>query len=349
MKINVNAPINDTSYGYVSSYFISEMVKKGVDLRHIPIGPSNTDQYMSGKLKGISDVFYHDADCLKIWHQDQLNGFTGKGRKIGFSIFELEDFSDKELNSLRYPDELIVCSEWAKQTLDKFNLKSNVVPLGYDPEIFKPASIPNVSTTVFCNIGKWEVRKGHDLLIKAFEAAFTIDDDVLLVMCPTNRFLREDQLKNWEKIYLSGKMGKKVQLIPRLPDQKSVYNIIEQVHCGVFPARAEGWNLEALEMLASGRHLIITDCTGHKEFVNSKNSKLISMDEKFEPAFDGVFFNGTRKWRRFGKDQFDQLVSHLREFHKNRPEKINQQGVLDTNKFTWSNSTDKLIQVINNA
>jgi glycosyltransferase involved in cell wall biosynthesis len=140
-------------------------------------------------------------------------------------------------------------------------------------------------------------------------------------------------------------MGQRVQLIPRLPDQKSVYNIMEQVHCGVFPARAEGWNLEALEMLACGRDLIITDCTGHKEFANENNSKLIKMSDSFERAFDGVFFDGSRKWRKFGKDQFDQLVHLMREYHSNKTNKINESGVKSVSNLTWENSAKVLSNV----
>ena len=343
MKLNINAPINTTSYGYVSSYFMSHLKKLGWDIRHLGIGPNSPDDVTAELLRGISNEFHYDAPCLKIWHQNQLCGFTGSP-KIGFPIFELEDFSKEELHSLNYPDLLFVCSNWAKDVLSKYNIRSEVVPLGYDPNIFKVSNMPKKSTTVFANFGKWEIRKGHDILIRAFEAAFTPKDDVLLVMCPTNQFLPRQKAEEWENLYTKGKMGNQVQLIPRVMNQKEVYNIMEQVDCGVFPARAEGWNLEGLELLATGRYCIMTNCTGHTEFVD-KDVMLINMPEKLEIAYDGVFFDGTRHWRSFGKDQFDQLVHYLRDFHINRPI-IPNSSFTRVKKFTWDNSaltlSDKL-------
>jgi hypothetical protein len=120
---------------------------------------------------------------------------------------------------------------------------------------------------------------------------------------------------------------------------------MRQIHCGIFPARAEGWNLEALELLGCGRHLIITNCTGHTEFCNNSNSRLINMTSGYETAFDGKFFHGDSSWRSIKKDEIDQMVEHMREIHK-----LNQEGSLNLNtvgidsvkKFTWSSVTDIL-------
>jgi glycosyltransferase involved in cell wall biosynthesis len=120
---------------------------------------------------------------------------------------------------------------------------------------------------------------------------------------------------------------------------------MSKIHCGVFPARAEGWNLEALELLASGRHLIITNCTGHTEFCNKENSRLIEMESGFEAAFDGKFFGGFGSWRSIKDNEIDQMVEHMREIHKLHQEgslNINTAGIDSVKKFTWSNVTDIL-------
>jgi glycosyltransferase involved in cell wall biosynthesis len=123
---------------------------------------------------------------------------------------------------------------------------------------------------------------------------------------------------------------------------------MKQVHCGVFPARAEGWNLEALEMLACGKHLIITNCTGHTEFANNNNSMLIDMNEK-ELAYDEPFFYGQGNWYSFGKNQKDQLIEYMRSFHnKNMSGELtlNNNGIQDSSNFTWEKSSKQLISTI---
>lgn len=343
-KLNLVAPINRTSYGYHSSYTYHYLSQMGYDVGHINIGQNDPDP----RFKFDFAQFHKDADCLKIWHQFDLSGYTGKKRNIAFTVFELDELSGREIHHMGYPDLLIVATEWAKGVCENHGLKATVVPLGYDDEIFAPTPFEQRENTIFANFGKWELRKGHDVLIKAFNAAFDKEDKVTLIMMPSNPFLNRQQVSTWEKIYLESKLGDKIQIIPRLPNHSDVYNVMRQVDCGVFPARAEGWNLEALEMLGCGKHLIITNCTGHTGYVNSSNSRLIEMDEsKLEPAYDNVFFNGTYNWRAFGKDQFDCLVNHMREVHQNRPNlEINSPGVADAKKLSWKNSINVLAETI---
>jgi glycosyltransferase involved in cell wall biosynthesis len=161
-------------------------------------------------------------------------------------------------------------------------------------------------------------------------------------MMPHNMFLTDSQKYDWEMRYKSSKLGSRVTIMPRFESQAMVYNIMSQVHCGVFPARAEGWNLEALEILACGRHLIITDCTAHSEYANKDNSYLINMTSGYEKAKDYVFFDGKSEWRSFGDDEFDQLVEYLRLVHKKNIEgslKINKSGIETSKQFTWKKSS----------
>lgn len=358
MRLNINCPINTTSYGYVSSNFIKSLCELGCSVRHIPIGTNSPDEEIEPHIKACISRwdFFYEAPCIRIWHQHDLNPFYGKGTRIGFPIFELEDFNNLELHSLGNPDHLFVCSEWAKNVIqNKVISKRNnvsVVPLGYDPNIFKPCDLPDVEYTVFGNFGKWEKRKGHDVLVDIFNKAFEPDDNVLLVMMPHNQFNNEQENNYWRSKYKETKLGDKIIFVGRQRHHSLVYNIMSQVHCGIFPSRAEGWNLEALELLASGRHLIITNCTAHTEFCNSENSYLIDMDGGEEPAFDGKWFNGSFRWRLFGKDQIEQSVEYMRLVHRKRLEnnlKINKVGIESVKKYTWENSSKIFCQKVNEA
>lgn len=342
MILNINSPINTTSYGYVSSYIIKELKSLGYDLRHIPIGPNHPDVDLEPLIREalFRWDFSYDAPCLRIWHQHDLNPFYGKGTRIGMPIFELERFSDVELHSLNNPDELFVCSNWAKEVIENNipNKKGNVhvVPLGFDDQIFIPTPLPTVDKTIFGNFGKFEIRKGHDVLPEAFNRAFEKNDDVILVMMPHNFFLNQEETNEWIKRYKNTKLGDKIVFVGRQQTQKMVYNIMSQIHCGIFPSRAEGWNLEALELLACGRHLIITNATAHTEFCNEENSKLIHMNSGYETAYDGKFFHGQFEWRKIGQSEIDQMIEHMREVHKSRKE-----GRLYMNtpsKLTWNNT-----------
>jgi glycosyltransferase involved in cell wall biosynthesis len=340
MKLNLFAPINTTSFGYHSSYTLRYLLEKGWDVRHIPIGGNSPDGVMVP-----TGHFHYEAPCLKIWHPHDMSSFTGTPR-IGSTNFELEDLKPVEIHSLKYPDKVIVPTKWAQEVCDRHNIRTELVPLGYDETIFRPTEMEPSDNTIFGNFGKWEIRKGHDVLIKAFNAAFEKDDEVTLVMMPSNPFLSQEQSRAWTKMYKESKLGEKVQIIGRVHTHKDVFNIMKQIHCGVFPARAEGWNLEALEIMGCAKDLIITNCTGHTEFV-SDECKLIEMEEEFETAYDGIFFGGFSRWRKFKQSSFDQLVQHLRDVHEARStRKANSLLASHALSFTWEKAIDVLEEKI---
>lgn len=356
MILNINAPINVTSYGYVSGNLIKQLKNLGHDLRYIPIGQPSPDEEL---LPDIKDVllrwdYSFDAPCLKIWHQHDLGGFYGKGIRIGMPIFELEEFSEIEKHNLKNPDKLFVCSEWAKNVVENQIPEQagnvSVIPLGVDNSIFKPTDLPTVNKTIFANFGKFETRKGHDILPEIFNKAFEKDDDVVLLMMPHNFFLNQQETNEWVNKYTSSKLADKIVFVDRQKNHRMVYNIMSQVHCGVFPSKAEGWNLEALELLACGRHLIITNATAHTEFCNSNNSLLIEMESGYEPAKDIKFFNGSFQWRKFGENEIDQTIEHMRNIHKLRKEgklSLNNAGIQTGKKYSWKNSAVEIERKLN--
>ncbi|MCP4513206.1 MAG: glycosyltransferase family 4 protein, partial [Fuerstiella sp.] len=160
------------------------------------------------------------------------------------------------LHQLRSCDELMVCSEWAKGVIQDHGLGNtiHVVPLGVDSSVFLPANRVPKDKTVFFNCGKWEVRKGHDILIQAFRLAYEKNPNIALWMMCHNPFNDPAENRKWEHLY--DHPG--VELIPRAETQEGVYNMMARADCGIFPSRGEGWNLELLEMMSVGRHVIAT-------------------------------------------------------------------------------------------
>ena len=219
--------------------------------------------------------------------------------------------------------------------------------MGVDRSIFREAA-SHRKETIFFNCGKWEVRKGHDVLVEAFNKAFNQDDDVELWMMCDNPFYPEEENFKWERLYRSSILGEKIRIIPRQKTQQDVYNIMTQTDCGVFPARAEGWNLELLEMMSCGKSVIATNYSAHTEFCNEENCLLVETDEK-EDANDGVWFRGQGQWASIKEKQIDSLAEHMRNVHEKKKEddlNINQAGIDTAKKFSWANSAQKIIKAI---
>ena len=329
-------------------------------------------------------LFNPDAPSLRIWHQHDMAMHVGRGKRTGFPIFELDTFSHHEIHHLSQLDSIMVCSEWAKQVVLNHlpNMEVNVVPLGVDSSLFEATASQtwkdnrgcigceqglrleygahwddnNVKMvcirtgesrpdTIFMNVGKWEVRKGHDILVKAFNKAFSKSDNVQLWMMNKNPFLNDNQERQWIGLYKNSKLGDKVNIIDRVETHKELANLMGFADCGVFPSRGEGWNLELLEMMSCGKHVIATNYSAHTEFCNEHNCHLIEITST-EKAKDGIWFNGQGNWARIGDGQIDQLVSIMRSVHQKKQsgDVYNEDGRLTAEEFSWRSSAQKVLE-----
>ena len=352
--INLMTPINDLGYGVAGLNILKALQKHTEVALHVIGQPQATrKEDIDAVKKGLETAksFDHNAPCVKIWHQNQMAERIGSGKFIGFPIFELDTFTDLEKHHLRSCDELMVCSQWAKDVVlsnifpadipvvhDLFAEKIHVVPLGVDTDIFEPAPEKQNDKIIFFNCGKWEVRKGHDILIKAFTKVAEKHENVELWMMCSNPFNSEQEENNWHQLY----NHPKVKIIPRAETQQGVYNIMSQVDCGVFPSRAEGWNLELLEMMACGKHVIATDYSAHTEFCTQENCNLIPI-HNVEPAFDGKWFFNQGNWAKVNVEDLQSVMESFVDSYKG---KVNQAGLDTTSKFNWNHSSEKILQCL---
>lgn len=355
MNINLMVPINDLGYGVAGFNILRELIQRNHEVALFPLGPVIADQKygdMLTKAWQLQDYFDYKAPSIRIFHQNKLAESIGKGQRIGFPIFELNKFTDTEKNHLSSCDKLLVCSRWAKTVIEENGIRvpTFVVPLGVDREIFKPVNTQQWPETRFINIGKWEDRKGHDILGEAFCRAFTAEDNVKLMMHCFNPFLKPEQAKVWENLYANTHMGDKISAsVNRGGPHAVVADLLNQVDCAVFPSKAEGWNLELLEAMSCGKHCIATFYSGHTEFINPNNCHLIDINEK-ELAFDTYgWFKGQGEWAKIGEPQIEQLIQYMRKIHElkqNNKLPTNHVGIETAQQFSWQNTVSKLLEAI---
>jgi glycosyltransferase involved in cell wall biosynthesis len=135
-------------------------------------------------------------------------------------------------------------------------------------------------------------------------------------------------------------------LIPRVETDEQVANIMQQADCGVFPSHAEGWNLEALEMMACGKEVIVTDYSAHTEFCTKENAMLVPINS-VEKAQDGVWFFGQGNWATLDKVAERRIIEGMAEVHAwKQAGKLtsNEAGIQTANHFTWKNTAETIVR-----
>ena len=362
MDINITSPVNQLGYGLVGHNIIKSAVARDNRVAWWPIGNTDIEQKdvdLLQECRNNTNIFNHTAPSLRIYHQFDLAQHIGKGKRVALPIFELDTFNDIEKCHLSAQNEIVVASQWAKRVIEDngVDVPVHVVPFGVDRDIFNPNDVKPAKDgdpTVFINIGKWEVRKGHDVLVEAFCNAFEKGDNVKLIMMTFNPcFADNEQImkynKDWWTMYENCKLADKIQIFKgRVRTQREVAKIMAMADCGVFPSRGEGWNMELLEMMSMGKNVIATNCSAHTQYCTPANCYLIDMDEK-ESAYDGIWFHGQGNWYEFEEEQKDQLVDHMRNVHtaKQKGELVdNNNGIEIAKCLSWDNTVQLLEEVL---
>ncbi len=355
MNINLTTPINNLSYGIVGTHILYNLVQQGHKVSFFPLGQPVTHKRFEETVRNAynnQQFFDYNAPSIRIWHQFSMAEQVGKGMRVGYTFFELDSFNKLERHHLKSLDKIAVSCQWAKEIVEKEVPDSSVgvVPLGVDRQVFhENIGFAKSTNTTFLIISKWELRKSHDILIECFCDAFEKEDEVELWLMPDNPFYSKEETAQWESLYKTSKLGSKVQIIHRVETDEEVAKIMSCCDCGVYPSKAEAWNLPALETLSCGKHLIITNYSGHTEFCNPDNSFLIDIS-KLETAYDGKFFMGDGgQWAEFGEEQKETLIQHMRTVHKLKQSgelKLNEAGIQTAKEFSWQNSAQKLVEII---
>ncbi len=362
MNLNLITGLDPIGYGYVGRFILTELTSAGVQVALFPLshGVFMTHDPQDPVRLGLANSGRYDsrAPSVRIARARMLAEHVGRGKHAGFPIFELDQFDASEAHHLKQMDAILVCSRWAAGVVASsgIDVPTFVAPLGVDRSVFHEAIAEGQPAdqsrepgpTIFVNNGKWEWRKGHDFLLQAFCNAFTPRDNVLLKLLCHNFGLSDEANNSWAKLFLDSNIGTKLRIVPRLANQQQVAALLAGCDCGVFPSRAEGWNLGLLECMSVGLSVIATNYSAHTEFVDHTNSRLVQIEET-EPARNDEWLLGDGKWAKLGPSQMEQMVDHLREVHRLKQQGSlarNEAGISTAKSLTWRRTTEAVLRSV---
>ncbi len=297
-----------------------------------------------------------DGDSLEKWIPLTAD------QTIGYVFFEnlLTAKSRQNAESL---DLVLAGSTWCKERMLEQGIRNvDVLLQGIDPELYHPITEERESDEfVLFSGGKFELRKGQDLVLAAFKILQEKLPNLKLLnvwenqwpesmrtMALSSRIKFADEGATWvekmQTIYvLNGIDPKRVQTCPLLPNRK-MRSIFARTDLGVFPNRCEGGtNLVLMEYMACGKPVIASNVTGHRDIVNEKNAFLIHQTSPLE-----VKNSQGQPMAQWEDPSLDELVARIEEaYHQKEVRSAKaKQAAEDLKKLTWAAMADRVMMFL---
>ncbi len=338
-------------WGVCSKYLNIELSKK---INVINLLKNNK---IGEKLKVEGKVFH----ALKNEDFLPLHNVWGD-ENYGYTFFEYELNKKAIYNAPGY-DLIFAGSTWCKNKMEQSGIKNTAILIqGVDTERFYPGNKKsNRDLFVIFSGGKFELRKGQDLVLKAVKILQQKYPDVVLVASWFNMWPQtmesmklsrhiEFELRgnNWEEQFnhLIRKNGLNPEKIIPLPlvDNNKLREIYINTDIGLFPNRCEGGtNLVLMEYMACGKPVIASYNSGHTDVLTEENS--ICLKDMNEFKITGENGELIADW---SEPELEEILSKLEWAYWNR-EKIKQIGENAAEfmlNFTWEKSAESLISQI---
>ncbi len=252
-------------------------------------------------------------------------------------------------------DELWTPSNYSRQAFLNSGIDFNkvqVMPNGIDPELFRPGGdrypLDTDKKVKFLFVGGAIPRKGIDILLDAYERAFTGRDDVCLVVKDMGgesfyKGQTDEASRRYDKFNNNPKMPQLIYINDEMNEDEiaSLYRA-----CDVFvsPYRGEGFSLPTLEAMACGLPVVVTKGGATDDFVDESygwliESKPISIGDEVPPY--------KLTGEGFALDPgLGELTSILRSIYDD-PSGIFSKGIIASSaarsKWTWKKATLKVL------
>ena len=346
-------PKNNFGWGICSKYFIKELQKK---TKISALSKSD----MEGGKKCLPGKMFHALTGINF--SSMFEGIRGK-ENFGYTFFENELTVESVRNAKKY-DLVLGGSTWCRdRMLEKGITNWGVLLQGIDPEYFYPIlEEKKQDYFVIFSGGKFELRKGQDLVLKAVKILQDKYSDIILVNCWRNIWpetmhlmsssphIKYEYMENtWRgfmnHIYeINGLDSSRIYTVDLVPNetQRELY---KNTDIGVFPNRCEGGtNLVLMEYMACAKPVIASNTSGHRDIVTEKNALLLNDLQDIE--IRDVSKRLIARWR---EPSLDELVDRIEYAYHHREEikKTGCQAGSDLKKFTWEKSASQLLDKIN--
>jgi glycosyltransferase involved in cell wall biosynthesis len=286
-------------------------------------------------------------------------------RTVGYTFFEDNILAPEFIeNGRRCYDLVVAGSKWCEDVLRQHGLTNvSTVIQGVDPTIFNATHAQKEylqDKFVLFSGGKFELRKGQDLVLKAFKILHERYPDVLLINSWYNHWAASMQTMSASPhIRFTPESGDYHALIRRtlvdngidpekvitLPPYPNIMmtRIYRNTDIGVFPNRCEGGtNLVMMEYMACGKPVVASYNSGQKDVLSASNSLMLTRMKQLSISSNG---QPIALWE---EPALDELVEKLDWAYHHRDElrRIGGRAAQDMAVLTWSRTARQFLEAL---
>ena len=289
--------------------------------------------YLSLKIAELPPVEGVTLHCVAGHHFAPSEEREWNRINIGYCFFEHEILAYRFIpQAARQWDHIVAGSTWCEHHLKIAGMQaSSTILQGIDPAVFQPVPPrPDDGRFVVFTGGKFEFRKGHDLIIAAMRVFMARHRDVWLACAWHNHW--PNSIRTMEQsrcIDFQYRDEPCEELFPRLlaangipPERVVLYPVMENQRMkaayaasdvGLFPNRCEGGNnMVMCEYMACGRPVIASTMTGHQDVVSEQYALCLS---SYEPILAQLAGDVTGVWF---EPAVDEIVALLEQAYRDR-------------------------------
>jgi len=338
-------------WGIVSKYFKKELSKK---IKVINLD-EDTGLIKTGRVNGTVFQILNNKDFSTLYP------VIGT-KNIGHPVFEYE-LNDIAIKNAHDFNVILGASSWNVQKLNERKVENTGLLIqGFDPELFYPEERQkNNDLFVIFSGGKFELRKGQDLVLKVIKILQQKYSDIVLInawynMWPdTMHSMGESKHikyaykgETWKNFmvnlcYINGIDGDKVFTLPIVPNNK-LRDLYLSSDIGLFPNRCEGGtNLVMMEYMACAKPVIASYNTGHKDILTKENSLMLERMQEFK-----IYDKNKKLIADWEEPYIDEIIAKLEYAYYNRDsiKEIGKNAGEFMKRFTWKASAENLLKFI---
>ncbi len=301
-------------------------------------------------------------ECAGFEGQDRISGTLN----VGCAAIEHVHFGQHGLEYAKNYDLFIAISRWNEQFLKSLNLAPvHLCHQGIDTSLFSPGGNSSLwkNRFVIFSGGKFEFRKGQDIVTAAFKRFHARHPEAFLITCWQNllpidpapfalagHYQTVPQIDNENRLQVAPwlfEQGLPVGSFIDIPYTPNMFmpHILRECDAAIFPSRGEGGtNLVAMEAMACGIPTLVANNTGQKDLVD--NLDCIALKNQ-SPVKATAGMPTLEDW---GESDLDEIVEALEKIYTSREE--NRQKALivaeQIKSWDWAPKNEKLLSLVCN-